>query len=341
MFLSIHDKYIIMKYIILGLFNIFLVQFRGLDIDLNEIFIEHKTDLNVLSNPLAKIDIGILGRYLEQVVKLTDNPRIGLESGFRIPFMLTRTFFNAYPKFKTVAEFFEKAELRDSSSSLTTYNTYVEGDYFHYNIISIPEFRERYPVAARQWTEMQYGVALQCAYSYTGRFLVPVTAFSIYGKSGQRDLLEEYLNCPVEFNQEKSTLIFDKSILDLPIINPKKDLFPIFENMMGEMEYKQNKDNLSGAVRRYLMHSLSTFAFNLQPVAERFHMSERNIQRKLKAEGTSYQQILDNLRMELAQKYLKERIPLVEIAFLLGFESQSAFNKFFNKHFHTTPGQFK
>ncbi|WP_308587714.1 helix-turn-helix transcriptional regulator [uncultured Parabacteroides sp.] len=66
-------------------------------------------------------------------------------------------------------------------------------------------------------------------------------------------------------------------------------------------------------------------------------MSERNIQRKLKEEGTSYQKILDGLRMELSQKYLKEKIPLPEIGFLLGFESQSAFNKFFKKHFGTQP----
>lgn len=212
---------------------------------------------------------------------------------------------------------------------------------FYYEISVESEFTDKFPIAARQWTEMQYGIALQYAYSYTGRFIHPTTAFSIYEKNGRRDLLEEYLNCSVRFNQESTALIFDKSILDLPVITPKRELFPIFENTMGEIESKQNKDNLSNAVRRYLMHSLSTSALNLKPVAERFNMSERNIQRKLKAKGTSYQQILDNLRMDLAQKYLRERIPLVEIAFLLGFESQSAFNKFFNKHFHTTPSQFK
>lgn len=70
-------------------------------------------------------------------------------------------------------------------------------------------------------------------------------------------------------------------------------------------------------------------------------MTERNIQRKLKAEGTSYQKILDELRIELSQKYLKENIPLIEIAFLLGSDSQSAFNKFFKKHFGTQPSLFR
>jgi AraC-like DNA-binding protein len=70
-------------------------------------------------------------------------------------------------------------------------------------------------------------------------------------------------------------------------------------------------------------------------------MSERTLQRKLLAENTSYQAILDGIRKELANKYLKEHISLVEIAFLLGFESQSAFNKFFRKHFGQKPTIYK
>lgn len=88
------------------------------------------------------------------------------------------------------------------------------------------------------------------------------------------------------------------------------------------------------------MHNLSNTDLSFKRVAEKFNMSERNIQRKLKLEGTSYQQILNNLRMNLAQEYIKEKVPFTEIAFLLGFESQSAFNKFFHKQFHTTPSLY-
>ncbi len=106
------------------------------------------------------------------------------------------------------------------------------------------------------------------------------------------------------------------------------------------MHESGQNNSLSRTVRRYLMHSLSNSSLSLKDVAEKFNMSERNIQRKLKAEGTSYQKLLNDLRMELSKKYLKERIPLPEIGFLLGFESQSAFNKFFKKHFRNRPSMF-
>jgi len=330
-----------MKYIISGLFNTILVQFKELNIDLQQIFPKSGITLNNLKNPLDKVDADIFLRYMEEVVHLKKNHRIGLESGFLIPFMLTGTFFNIYDNCKTVRELFENLKALDSTANnLSDNNIRIYGDYLHYEISTDPEFSEKYPVAIRQWNEMQYGIGLQYAYSFTGRFLHPVSAYSPYSKEGKIDLLEEYLDCPVEFNQEKAGMIFKKNVLELPIITTKKEHLPILENIMSEIEYKQNKNNLSETIRRYLIHSLSSTELDLKSVSEKFNMSERNIQRKLRNENTSYQQILDSLRIELSKKYLRERIPLTEIAFLLGFESQSAFNKFFKKHFNITPSQF-
>lgn len=137
-------------------------------------------------------------------------------------------------------------------------------------------------------------------------------------------------------------MIFNKSVLDLLVVSLNKDLLPTFEDYINEIRILDEKKYIwSNSVRRYLIHSLSSTNLGLEHIATRFNMSKRNLHRKLKEEGTSYQQLLDNLRIELSRKYLKENIPLVEIAFLLGFESQSAFNKFFQKHFQTTPSLFK
>lgn len=330
-----------MEYIISGLFNTFLVQFKDLNINLQQIFAESKSNINILRNPIGKVGAAIFARYLEEVVRIKKNNRVGLESGFLIPFMLTGTFFNLYRNCKTVSELFANMESLDSTTNtISSYETRLEGDYLYYEITVDSEFMKMHPIAGRQWIEMQYGIGLQYAYSFTARFLHPVYACTPYAKEGNNDLLEEYLDCPIRFNQAKMGMAFKKSVLNLPIITTKKELLPIFENIMGEIEYKQDKSALSGTIRRYLNHSLSTATLGLKPIAEKFNMSERNIQRKLKAEGTSYQQILDGLRIELAQKYLRDKIPLAEITFLLGFETQSAFNKFFQKHFKTTPGRF-
>lgn len=330
-------------FITAGLLNMLLKHFGTSESDIHRLFTASGLDATVLQNPITKVDAHLLGAYLEHIVKKNKNHRTGLETGFLLPFTMTGNIFNIYNRSKTVREIFENAEpFEPTANNILIYTTREENNLFYFEIAIEPEFARLYPVGARQWVEMQYGISLQYAYSFTGRYLHPVLACSMYKKEGAADKLEEYLGCPVKYEVDKLAMIFNKSVLDLPVITGNKDLLPIFEDYMHEIRLleEQPQNRLSRSVRRYLMHGLINANLDLAFVAEKFNMSGRTIQRKLKAEGTSYQQILDALRIELSQKYLKEKIPLAEISFLLGFETQSAFNKFFKKHFHSPPTRF-
>ena len=122
-------------YIISGLFNIIYAQYQELDIELNTIFKESGVDIDKLNNPISKLDIGIFGRYIEQVVKQTKNNRVGLETGFRIPFTLTATFFNLYRKSNHVRDLFAELGKYDSTTNnLTRYRTKEIDGLFYYEI---------------------------------------------------------------------------------------------------------------------------------------------------------------------------------------------------------------
>ncbi|MDD6210306.1 MAG: helix-turn-helix domain-containing protein [Bacteroidales bacterium] len=327
-----------------GLLSLLIKQYQTTQDEISGLFAKRKFTCDALLNPVAKIDANILGIYLEYLVKQSGNNRIGLEVGFRLPFVLTSSIYNVYNRSKNVREIFENPEpFEPAANDILTYTNRENNDYFFFEISINHEFAQQYPIASRQWMEMQYGISLQYAYSFTGRYLYPLRAYSVYPREGKIDELEGFLYCPIEFNRDKLTLIFNRSVLDLPIITGNKALYPVFEDYMYEIQQMDAVQNnsLSRTIRRYLMHNLLSADLSLKGITERLNMSERNIQRKLRSEGTSYQQILNGLRMELAQKYIKEKIPFLEIAFLLGFESQSAFNKFFNKHFKTTPSRFR
>ena len=320
------------------------LHFRTTQLEISEILGELNYDYTVLQDPVAKIDANIVGRYLEHVVLKTGNSRIGLETGFLLPFILTGIYFNIHNKSNTLREIYENEGPFDpAKNDIHTYAIKEDDTNFIFEISIQPEFRQLYPVASRQWLEMQFGIFFQYAYSFLGRFLYPVAVYSIYGQEGENEKLKDYVGCPVVFNHNKQALVYNKSVLDLPIITGDRDMLTFFEDYMNEIRLQESgqNNNLTRTVRRFLTHSLINVDLSLNTVAERFNMSPRNMQRKLKSEGTSYQKILDDLRIELSQKYLRERIPFTEIGLLLGFESQSAFNKFFQKHFHTTPGQFK
>ena len=330
-------------YITAGFFNVFLKHFEHIEVNLPKLFSGFDTDIQILESPHERFNAGILGQYLEQIVAKTGNPRIGLETGFTIPFSVTGSIYNICRDHKTPRELFSIPF--DFSyhmvKDIDWYVTREEGDFLYFEIMLNQEFENTYPIAARQWREMQYGVSLQFAYSFTGRYLYPVCVHSPYPQEGERDRLTEFLSCPVKYGQQGQVLVFNKNVLDLPLITPNVGLLPVFEAYIHEIRLLEEQHSAwTNSVYRHLMHSLSSAHLSLDSVAEKFNMSSRNLHRKLKEEGTSYQQILDRLRMELSLKYLKEKISLTEIAFLLGFDSQSAFNKFFRKKFNSTPNKF-
>ena len=71
-------------------------------------------------------------------------------------------------------------------------------------------------------------------------------------------------------------------------------------------------------------------------------MHPRTLQRSLKAHGDSFQARLDQVRRDIAQELLREgRLNLLEIALILGFSEQSAFQRAFKRWTGMTPGRWR
>ena len=171
-------------------------------------------------------------------------------------------------------------------------------------------------------------------YALTGKHITPVLAYSPYKQETTPDLLETMIQCPVKFGAP-FMMVFDKEVLETP------EMLFIAERLISGLLEKEQKQSVSSIVRRYMLQTIPGINLSLKNTACDLNMSVRTLQRKLLVENTSYQAILDGVRKELANKYLEENISLVEISFLLGFESQSAFNKFFKKHFGKQPTQYR
>jgi AraC-like DNA-binding protein len=77
-------------------------------------------------------------------------------------------------------------------------------------------------------------------------------------------------------------------------------------------------------------------------VAQKFHISSRTLHRKLESRNLVFREVLKETRKQLVIEYLKEgHLRLAEIALLLGYSEQSAFNRAFSEWFGVSPREYK
>lgn len=329
-------------YITGSVFNLIRKQFEDMGLDNLEISSKLNVDLEILNQPMATISSDILGSYIELVINRSGNHRLGLEKGFDVPVTIAGMLYKLYENCITLNEVFEKSDIHTPTiNPLYRYINRIDENLFIHRITINEEFAKKYPLATRQLYESQLGISLQILYSLTGKRIKPMQIRTIYDKEGDNDKLNNYFKCPIQYATNEFALLFDSSILDFPILTANNQLLSIIEKLIIEMKERGQESNLSNAIRKYLLQCLPTIDVDIKTVAQNLNFGERTLQRRLRKENTSYREILNSVRIELSERYIKENISFVEIAFLLGFESQSAFNKFFKKNFEKQPSAFK
>lgn len=108
------------------------------------------------------------------------------------------------------------------------------------------------------------------------------------------------------------------------------------------LEQAPRRDTLSERVRLQLIGELKGGAPTAEGVARSLQVSVRTLHRALQMEGTTFSELLDQLRQEQAAVYLSApHISISEVAFLLGFSELSAFYRAFKRWTGTTPAEYR
>jgi AraC-like DNA-binding protein len=154
---------------------------------------------------------------------------------------------------------------------------------------------------------------------------------------------EAAFGCPVRFAQATNRALLRRSDLELPLSARDPELAALHDRLVEEeLEKLAAGAPISLRVRQLLATRLREAEPRREQVAAALNISDRTLQRRLQAEGTSFQQLLDDIRRELAQKYLrKPRTPLRDVAELLGFEDQSNLFRACKRWFGESPGRYR
>lgn len=153
----------------------------------------------------------------------------------------------------------------------------------------------------------------------------------------------EYFGCPVVFEQASTIVRFPVEQLDLPLRQPDPILLDILEAQADKLLAELPAgDGFDQAVRRSISRRCRAGAPGLAAVARDMKMSARSLQRKLQARGLSFQTLLDETRLMLAKDYLRDgHLQLTEVAQMLGYSEQSAFNHAFRRWTGYSPRHYR
>lgn len=154
---------------------------------------------------------------------------------------------------------------------------------------------------------------------------------------------EALFACPIRFGQSCNALIVPQEYLAIPLRQADANLLrTLEEHALTLMARLDDDEPLPQRAKNALRLLLKDGLPRKERVAEKFNMTVRTLQRHLQLAGTSYQQILDELRQELAEHYLlRSELAIQDIASYLGFTESRSFHRSFKTWTGQTPGEFR
>ncbi len=154
---------------------------------------------------------------------------------------------------------------------------------------------------------------------------------------------QERWHCPVAFNADENCLIIPKNLLEARLRQPDPQLRKTLEaHALTQLAELETDSDLTSRVKQSIQKQLREGITRQDLVAEDLAMTSRTLQRKLSQEGVRYQQLLDEVRQQMAEDYLRNTdMAIPDIALRLGYSETTSFHRKFKAVTGKTPGEFR
>lgn len=152
----------------------------------------------------------------------------------------------------------------------------------------------------------------------------------------------DVFDCPISFDHKFAEYRFDAALLPQPLAESDANTARICEDscrkLLNQMEIEED---IVSRICHMLLSTPGEFP-KLDTIAQNLSIGTRTLRRRLKALGTSYQQILDDVKKELAIEYLQTtNLSIQEISDLLGYSEVTNFRRAFVKWAAISPYQYR
>jgi AraC-like DNA-binding protein len=176
----------------------------------------------------------------------------------------------------------------------------------------------------------------------TGRHLLPSRIRFTHRRTDVPVEFKALFGCDIEFGSNVDDIAYPGTTAQLPVVTADPYLNSLLIKYCDEALSRRRARSTAWRLRaeNAIVPLLPHGQARIAKVSQRLGVSPRTLARRLATEGITFSGVLDNLRFDLAKRYLQEHdLPISEVAWLLGYRETSAFNHAFKRWTGKTPTQ--
>lgn len=199
----------------------------------------------------------------------------------------------------------------------------------------------QHPTADEDYDAALATIVAMCRASY-GQALNPLRVTMQRAPPADRGAFAQFFKAPMDFLALENAVYFDSKALLTPLPTANAELARANDKVITDYLARFERGSVRRQVEMKLLEQLSSGHASQASVARALHMSLRTLQRRLRAEGTSYKELLEQTRRDLAARYMKESyLSVGEVTFLLGFSEPANFARAFKRWHGVTPTEYR
>jgi AraC-like DNA-binding protein len=198
------------------------------------------------------------------------------------------------------------------------------------------------PQIYRFITEMQIGIHISLMRDIMGAAFTPDQIGLAYPKAHDFGLAADQIGCRLSFASRTNQIMFRSAWLDQAANLGNKTTYPavvaLCDGLLNELK---SRIGIAGEIRALLLRNI-TNPPTLAAIARLLEVSDRSLRRQLREQGVSFRGLLDELRMQIALKYLRTtRLANEDIALALGFSDATNFRRAFRRWTNKSPSEIR
>lgn len=313
-----------------------VAQSYGLDAD--ALMGEFNIDPKLLADPNARFRMEQVNAFYQRVSGLIDDPNFGLQAAqFWHPsqmgalgyaWLTSETLlaaFRRYSRFIKIVSDVVQLEIIEGDDEVSLDTRFVQ-----------EEASRKYRIDGAMAT------LIAMIRSNAGPGFHPKSISFIFNPPEDTSPYYALFQCPVIFNAPANRFTITREDACAPRSCSNTQLASLHDQFMLEYVAKLDKENIVERVKVAVTRELASGNISDALIAKKLFLTERTLQRRLQESGTTFKKLLTEVRIALADNYIRDsKLSLNEISFMLGFSELSSFSRAFKNWTGSSPRNYR